>query len=170
MSLRWPRGQIARSEPVPVAPRAWIRNWRRTRAWALIATLYGLVFAGLPFLSGGHSAGLTAFDVALAAAALVLAVRVVRSGVWIGADGLVVRGPFRTLTVAPQDAGPFTPGLQGRAGNGTPCPMLQRRGQRAVGVWALGQRNIWFRYDRLCQEIQPLCDELSTLVEAVRSP
>jgi hypothetical protein len=46
--------------------------------------------------------------------------------------------------------------------------MLERRGQPPVGVWALGRRNIWFRYDRVCQEIQPACDELNALVESVR--
>ena len=43
--------------------------------------------------------------------------------------------------------------------------MLQRRNGRPVGVWALGRRNVWFRYERLAQEIQPLCDELTKLIK-----
>lgn len=95
--------------------------------------------------------------------------RVAKAGLWVGPDGIVVRGPFRTRRVALGDAEIFAPGLQGRGGNGTPCPMLERRGGPAVGVWALGRRNIWFRYQRLCGEIQPLCDQLNGLVETLRS-
>lgn len=155
----------------------WLRNQRRTRAWAVIAVLWSLVFASLRFRPGGDSGQLTlignlvltAIYLGIAALALVLAGRVARAGLWVGPDGIVVRGPFRTRRVALDDAGPFAPGLQGAAGNGTPCPILQRRDGGGVGVWALGRRNIWFRYERLCAEIEPLCNELNGLVQALRS-
>jgi hypothetical protein len=139
--------------------------------------LWSVVFAALLFVTGaakghwtvGAYLGLGAFYFGIAALGIVLAVRVAISGLWIGSDGIVVRGPFRTRAIPLADAELFAPGLQGKGGNGTPCPMLERRGGRAVGVWALGRRNIWFRYQRLCQEIQPLCDELNDLVRTLRS-
>jgi hypothetical protein len=169
--------ELAGADTADVAPNAWIRNRRRTRAWAGIAALWSVVFAGLLFLPGhapspaspGAYVVVGAIYFGIAALGIVFAGRVARAGLWIGANGIVVRGPFRTLSVALDDAEVFGPGLQGRGGNGVPCPMLTRRDGRAVGVWALGRRNIWFRYRRLCQEIQPLCDELNALVEAVRS-
>jgi hypothetical protein len=160
-----------------VARSAWIRNGRRTRVWAAVAVLWSVVFACtivIPAGSQGHKAlgeylVLGAFYFGIAALGLALAGRIAKAGLWIGPDGIVVRGPFRTQSVSIADAGVFTPGLQGAANNGTPCPVLARKDGRPVGVWALGRRNIWFRYDRLAGEIQPLCDELNELVTTVRS-
>jgi hypothetical protein len=162
---------------ITVAPGVWIRNRRRTRAWSAIAVVWSLVFTSLRFRPGGSAAHLTlagnvilsGLYLGLAAIALVLAGRVARAGVRIGPDGILVRGPFRGHAVPLDDAGRFAPGLQGAGGNGTPCPMLARRRRRPVGVWALGQRNVWFRYARVCGEIQPLCDELNQLVDGLRS-
>ena len=100
---------------------------------------------------------------------IVFAGRVARAGLWIGTSGIVVRGPFKTCSVSLDDAEGFGPGLQGRGGNGVPCPMLTRRDGPAVGVWALGRRNIWFRYRHICQEIEPLCGELNELVGWIRT-
>ncbi len=165
--------QVADSDRVDVKPGTWIRNRRRTHAWAALAALWSVVFALLLVRpSGVHGVGahvaVGAFYLGIAALGLVFAARVARAGVWLGRDGIVVRGPFRTRAVALADAGLFAPGLQGGGGNGTPCPMLQRADRRAVGVWALGRRNVWFRYARVCQEIQPLCDELNELVASLR--
>jgi hypothetical protein len=164
-------------ETVAMARDVWIRNARRTHGWTAIAVLWSVVFAGLLFTSGdlqGHHPlaeylGLGAFYFGIAAVGIFLAGRVARAGVRIAADDILIRGPFRTRTVAIGDAQDFVPGLQGGAGNGTPCPLLHRRGGGAVGVWALGRRNVWFRYDRLCAEIQPVCDELNELVKALQS-
>jgi hypothetical protein len=169
--------QVVGPDTVDVARSVWIRNRRRTRAWAAIAVLWSVVFACLLFIPGasyghrtlGEYLGLGVLYFGIAALGMAFAGRVAKAGLWIGPEGIVVRGPFSTRSVALDDAAIFAPGLQGRGGNGTPCPMLERRGGRAVGVWALGRRNIWFRYQRLCQEIQPLCDELNELVETLRS-
>ena len=169
--------QLVGADTVDVAPNAWIRNRRRTRAWAAIAASWSVVFAGLLFLPGhspSHAAlggylVLGAFYFGIAALGIAFAGRVAKAGVWIGPNGIVVRGPFRTRSVALDDAEVFVPGLQGHGGNGVPCPMLARRDGPAVGVWALGRRNIWFRYRRICQEIEPLCDELNGLVVALRT-
>jgi hypothetical protein len=177
MALPWNAGQVVGSDPVEVRPRIWIRDIRRTRAWAAIAVAWSVAFAGLLFISGdlkgprtlGETLALVGFYLGIAALGLVFAGRVARAGLWIGPDAIVVRGPFTTQSVALDSAARFVPGLQGRWGNGTPCPMLEQDNRRAVGVWALGRRNIWFRYQRVCQEIQPLCDELNELVGTLRS-
>jgi hypothetical protein len=163
--------------PVEVARCAWIANRRRTRVWAAVAVLWSLVFAGSLFATGylqwpmplAVGLGVGAVYFGIAGLGLAFARRVARAGVWLGPEGIVVRGPFITHTVSFADAEEFVPGLQGGAGNGTPCPTLKRRPGRLVGVWALGRRNIVFRYPRLFGEIQPLCDELNELLEALRS-
>jgi hypothetical protein len=177
MPFAWRVRQVVGPETVGVAEGVWIRNRRRTRSWAAIAVLWSVVFASLLFVSGGFHGhrtvgdylGLGVFYFGIAALGMAFAGRVARAGVRIGPDGILVRGPFRTRSIALDDTADFAPGLQGRGGNGTPCPMLARRGGQAIGIWALGRRNIWFRYERLCREIQPLCDELNELVEAQRS-
>ncbi|MEA2210790.1 MAG: hypothetical protein QOF83_738 [Solirubrobacteraceae bacterium] len=169
--------RASRTADPAVAATMWIRNARRTRAWAAIAVLWAVIMAGLRFRSGGHPTDVTlvgnlilgALFFGMAILGLLVAGRVARAGLWVGRDGIVVRGPFRTAVVPIDEAGLFAPGLQGAGGNGTPCPMLSRRDGAGVGVWALGRRNVWFRYERLCQEIQPLCDELNGLVETLRS-
>lgn len=178
MSLLAHSDHLDGSDRVAVAPGVWLRNRRRTRAWAAIAAAWSVGFACLVFIPGrlpsngpaAETVVLIAFYFGIGAFGVALARRVARAGVRIGSDGIVVRGPFRTHTMALADAGRFAPGLQGRGGNGVPCPMLTRRGRGAAGVWALGQRNIWFRYSRLCDELQPLCDDLNRLVDALRSP
>jgi hypothetical protein len=177
MALLWNAGQAVGSDSVEVLPRVWIRNRRRTRGWAAIAVAWSVAFAGVLFVSGdlngpttlGKALGLGGFYFGIAAVGLVFARRVARAGLWIGPGAIVVRGPLRTQSVALHDVAHFVPGLQGRGGNGTPCPMLERGDRPGVGVWALGRRNIWFRYQRVCQEIQPLCDELNGLVATLRS-
>lgn len=177
MSLVRRTPQAEEPEAIAVAAGVWIRNRRRTRAWSAIAAGWSLVFTGLRFRPSGSPTHLTlagslilsAIYLGLAVVALVLAARVARAGVRVGPDAIRIRGPFRTHTVALDDADRFAPGLQGAGGNGTPCPVLARRGGRPRGVWALGRRNIWFRYARLCQEIEPVCGQLNRLVDAQRS-
>jgi hypothetical protein len=170
-------GHAGDAQPPAIVAGTWLRNTRRTHAWATISAAWALIFAGLLLIpgrvpAGGLTAG-TAIVVALycavAAIGVVLAIRVARAGVWIGASGVVIRGPLRTQLVPLADAGRFEPGLQGRGGNGVPCPMLARRGRPAVGIWALGQRNIWFRYARVCEELTPMCGELNAVVGALSS-
>ena len=176
MSLLSLTREVGGPDTVEVAPRSWLRNRRRTRVWAALATAWSVAILGVMALPGAlPGGGATAATVAVIALHLVVAVpgavlawRVARAGLWVGSDTIVIRGPLATRTAALADAGPFTPGLQGAGGNGVPCPLLSRRSGPPAGVWALGRRNVWFDYDRLCAEIQPLCDELNALVAAQR--
>jgi hypothetical protein len=52
MALLGNAGQVVGSDSVEVLPRVWIRNQRRTRAWAAIAVAWSVAFAGLLFISG----------------------------------------------------------------------------------------------------------------------
>ena len=159
-----------------MAPSVWIRNRRRTRAWAALAVLWSVALAAIPFIQGDFHGQLStagyvivaAVYLGLAVLGLAIAARVARAGVSIDRDGIIVRGPFMTRTVPIADAKAFIPGLQGAWGNGTPCPTLKRKAGRPVGVWALGRRNVVFRYQRLFGEIQPVCDELNQLVKSLR--
>jgi hypothetical protein len=172
MSLVPHTGQVGVPATVAVARNAWLRNSRRTRAWAAISAAWSIVFTGLVFIPGrlpadssvGETVTLIVFYFGIGAIGLVLACRIARAGVWIGPDEIVIRGPFRTRSISGGDGGRFAPGLQGRGGNGVPCPILERQGDGVAGVWALGQRNVWFRYSRMCDELQPLCDQLNELV------
>jgi hypothetical protein len=168
--------EVGGSDTVVVAPRTWLRNRRRTRVWASLATAWSVAILAVMALPGAlPGAGATAATVAVdalhllvAAPGAVLAWRVARAGLWVGPDAIVIHGPFATRTIALPDATRFTPGLQGGGGNGVPCPLLSRTDGPPAGVWALGRRNVWFDYDRLCAEIQPLCDELNALVATQR--
>ena len=176
MSLLSLAREVGGPDTVEVAPQRWLRNRRRTRVWASLAAAWTVAILGATALPGGlPSSRATAATVAVVALHLVVALpgavltwRVARAGVWVGSDVIVIRGPFATRTVALPDAGRFEPGLQGAGGNGVPCPRLAHAGGSPAGVWALGRRNVWFDYDRLCAEIQPLCDELNALVAAPR--
>jgi hypothetical protein len=160
---------------VVVAPDAWLANRRRTRVWAALAAAWSVAIVVLALLPGrlptggpgGALAGVIALYAVLAAAGLALAWRVARSGLWIGRREVVIRGPFATVRIDRDAAVTFSPGLQGHGGNGVPCPLLTVRGDgrtRAAGVWALGRRNVWFRYGRIAAELEPLCDELNRLL------
>jgi hypothetical protein len=47
--------------------------------------------------------------------------------------------------------------------------MLTRDGGPPVGVWALGREGWVWRYDRHLTELEPLCDELNTVLRRVRA-
>lgn len=91
--------------------------------------------------------------------------RVATSGLWIGPEGLVIRGLFRSWAVRPAEALRFAPGVEKGAGNGTPCPMLERTDGDPVGVWALGREGWVWSYDRHLEELEPLCERLNQLLK-----
>lgn len=108
------------------------------------------------------------FFLALAAPGVVLARRMVITGLWIGRDGIVIRGPFSTRRVSLENADVFVPGVAG-GGNGTPCPLLRLKPRGTIGVWALGREGVIFRYERYLAALKPLCEELNAVLSATKS-
>jgi hypothetical protein len=108
----------------------------------------------------GNDLGIVAICAVLAAVVFWVGYRMFRAGLWIGPEGVVVRGPFRTKTLSLTDADSFVPGILAGPGNGTPCAMLKRHDGPPVGVWALGREGVIWRYATYVEEMKPLCDEL----------
>jgi hypothetical protein len=162
---------------VAVAPNVWIRNTRRTRIGATVAVALSLGFAGIFFVPGNphwqktaaDQLGLGVFFFGTAALGLAFARRLSAAALWMGPDGIVVRGRLKTRRIPLAEAEAFVPGVLAGAGNGTPCPMLKLKHGGAVGVWALGREGVAFRYRRYVQELQPLCDELTEVLKALQS-
>jgi hypothetical protein len=156
-----------------VAPRAWLRRSRRVRGF-LIAISGMIVFdfvLAVQLASASADAGGTAgvlnavvFFLVFAGPCGWVAWRVARSGLWVGPEGLVIRGPFRSWAVQPGEALRFAPGVEKGTGNATPCPMLERTGGDPVGVWALGREGWPWSYDEHLDELEPLCERLNQLL------
>jgi hypothetical protein len=122
-----------------------------------------------PDNSIGAFLAIVAFCLCLAVPGLFLARRLSNAGVWIGADGIVVRNPVRTIPVPLRDAESFVPGVASGGGNGTPCPILKRKHGRPVGVWALGREGVVWRFGRYQHEMEPLCDQLNTVLRTLQA-
>lgn len=169
---RWCSPQRADEVPVNIGPNMWIRKERRVRRFSRFAVCYAFAMLRIPLwlFSAPHShwhntvpndLGIGLFFVAVAAPGLWTAPRLRRTGLWIGVDGVRVRNPLRTYTLALSDAESFAARVLAGGNNGTPCPMLKQTHGRAVGVWALGREGVIWRYARYAVEMEPLCDELN---------
>jgi hypothetical protein len=157
-----------------VAPRAWLKRSPRIRGF-LVATVGIIVFdfvlavqlasssAGADGEAGVFNA--VVFFLVFAGPCAWVAWRVARSGLWIGPEGLVIRGPFRSWAVQPEEALRFTTGVEKGTGNATPCPMLERADGDPVGVWALGREGWVWSYDKHLEELEPLCEQLNQLLK-----
>jgi hypothetical protein len=117
----------------------------------------------------GDDLGFGVFFLGLAAVGLLFARRLTRTGLWLGADGIVVRNPLRTVSVPIDDADSFITGVARGGTNGTPCPLLRRRHGSAVGVWALGREGVVWRFGRYERGFQPLCDELNAVLQSLKA-
>jgi hypothetical protein len=100
---------------------------------------------------------------------LLLAKRLRQAGVWLGADGIVVRNPLRTWTVPINDVDSFAADVASGGGNGTPCPLLRQRHGRPIGVWALGREGVVWRFGRYQHELEPLCDQLNAVLADLKA-
>ncbi|HEU5061910.1 MAG TPA: hypothetical protein VFT79_02015 [Solirubrobacterales bacterium] len=97
------------------------------------------------------------------------AIRMLRAGVRISPEGVVVRGPLRTWSIGRTDAVRFVPGEQE---NGlllcTYGALLERGGGRLVPIWGL--RSIQPTTEEGLEEgrtrWQPVCDQLNDLLSA----
>jgi hypothetical protein len=94
--------------------------------------------------------------------------RVARAGLWVAADGVVVRNPLRTLTLSVNDVASFSPGVARGVGNGTPCPILKSKQGVVIGIWALGRDGLAWRMTRYLHEMEPLCEDLNALLHGLQ--
>ncbi len=174
------RADDARANSVPIARNVWIRKPRRTLGFATCAFLnsafwiWMLVNVASKPRFVAHNGGLLPFVVFFLVVALGSAAagrRLARCGLWIGSEGIVVRGPLRTRRLTVQDVERIEPGVQrpGDAGNGTPCPILRLADGSAVGVWALGTEGLRSGYRRHLEDMQPMCDQLNQLLISAKS-
>lgn len=92
-----------------------------------------------------------------------------RTGFWLGRDGVVVGGFFRTYKVPLWQAKSFTPGIHGWVGNGYPAPALERVGAWAIPIFYFGREGFIGQLDRYLEELQPVCDELDLLLRKLQS-
>lgn len=160
---------------VEVAPDIRIARPSRNRAFAIAVLVWSAGWAAMilvvPNLGGLRFADYLAlglFFFGPAAIGLLLAHRVYASGLWIGAGGVVVRGPLHTWKVPLAEADSFAGGVQPGMGNGTPCPLLLTRDGGKIGIWTLGREGLIFHYGRYLEELEPLCEELNGLLSTVR--
>lgn len=165
---------LAQPAAIPaVAPRAWLKRSRRIRGF--LVAIFGLIafdFAlAVQLVSSSADASGEAnvlnaavFFLVFAGPCAWVAWRVATAGLWIGPEGLVIRGPFRSWAVQPEEALRFVPGVQKGTGNGTPCPMLERTDGDPLGVWALGREGLVWSFDRYLEELEPLCEQLNQLL------
>jgi NADH:ubiquinone oxidoreductase subunit K len=160
-----------------VAPDTWIRKRRRTALFAAYALLLSAFWVAMIFDVAAkksvyeHNGGLPVFVLfflALAAASAALGLRLARAGLWMSADGIVVRGPLKTWRVSAQAVERFEPSVAG-PGNGTPCPTLTRTDGRPIGVWALGSEALTLTYRQHLDDMDPLCEELNRLLATIQA-
>jgi hypothetical protein len=139
---------------IMVGSSIWMRNRRHTLAFSgflLANTALYLWLAVYGFLgkAGDGGGGIGVLGLALAALSGLLAVRHARAGLWMGPDGIVVRGPFKTYRVA---------------------PMLQRKHGRPLRVSALSRGGgLTSRFPALVAQLEPLCDELNALLKTLQA-
>jgi hypothetical protein len=157
---------------IMVGSSIWMRNRRHTLAFSgflLANTALYLWLAVYGFLgkAGDGGGGIGVLGLALAALSGLLAVRHARAGLWMGPDGIVVRGPFKTYRVAASSATGFVAGFVAKS---APAPMLQRKHGRPLRVSALSRGGgLTSRFPALVAQLEPLCDELNALLKTLQA-
>jgi hypothetical protein len=120
-------------------------------------------------LRAGDNLAMAVLCFPLAAVGFHVARRMAESGVWIGTDSVVVRGPVRTRVIATRDAIRFAAGASGAGANSTPMPVLIRSNGGPVGVWALGKEGFIWQYEPHVHRLEPVCDDLNDTLRAAQT-
>lgn len=130
---------------------------------------WGAVFVWLAFHHHERAANgteytsltITILQLVIAAPGLILGVRELRAGLWLDREVVIVRGPFRTWRLSPDEVDGFKPGDR-------LYPVLHRQHGPPVGVVALARGSFWRQAaDRQVLEAQ--CDRLNALLRSVQS-
>jgi hypothetical protein len=162
-----------------VVPDTWLRRrqvttWiaRYFRALAVFSVLVAACFLIIGPTSANHDAqtvglAFAASFVVYAAFCEALARCYANRGLFVSADGIVVRNLFSTRRIGLHDAERFAPGVP--AGLNGPCPMLMCRTGPAVGVGGLGVAALRWRYGAALGDLEPLCNLLNELLDGLRA-
>jgi hypothetical protein len=158
---------------VTVAPSVWMRrrSWTLTNAvlYGAMAAFWGWMAVYLAILGHmGHTTSATraffaVFTVAMTMLWAWVSVRIARSGLWIAADAIVLRGALRTRSFPLHAVNAFVPRADSRQ---QVWPWLQRLHGRPLAVTALSR---WGRTAAIAQHLQPLCDELNALLKTLQA-
>ncbi|MGH2849151.1 MAG: hypothetical protein ACRDLP_00880, partial [Solirubrobacteraceae bacterium] len=150
----------------------WLRRcvWTVPTAGFLFATaaFFGWLAVWFPIV--GHNqqhntTGTTVFEavfmVAMAAVFATVAIRVMRAGLLIALDGVSIRGVLKSRLISVSQVDRFA---LGPASAKMACPWLYRTHGRPLPVAALS-----VSFGAGSQRAQPLCDELNTVLAAVKA-
>jgi hypothetical protein len=161
---------------VTLAPGIWMRRLRWTLGWGGFfianAALYWWFAVDIVFFyhwkvhsSTANTVGSAVMLFGIAAAFTMLGVRAIRSGLWISAERVVVRGALTTHSCAPDDVVEFVAGTRV-----APCPLLHRTHGRPLDVSALSRGGgLRSRYPMYLRQLEPVCAELNALLRSVQS-
>jgi hypothetical protein len=155
-----------------VAPGVWMRreSWRLGNA--AVAAVFGLfcIAAGVDASISGRATGANRIGLAVMFALLAIVsgavlTRILRAGLRIAPDGVVMRGVLRTHSFSVYEVTGFAPGVRGSA-----VPLLDHHHGQPVGMFALGRtRLLSSRAGADAQRLQPLCHELNTLLATTQA-
>jgi hypothetical protein len=163
-----------------VAPRVWLCRRRRQRGLSLFAGAGGALSASAAVVTlvtavagvvhdSPRDLALACATMALLASGLLLcAARLWRAGLWVAAEGVVVRGPLRTHRFALADVAAVHAGIQPGATNGSPGVLLLLEDGRCIPVWALSNEGWIWRMQRYVHAWEPVCAQLEDLIESLR--
>ena len=162
-----------RSQRVEVAPGTWMRRpmftlgsaacWLGFFALFVYLAVYVAVLKQHWHTTPANRWGLVALMTVIAVPCGIVAIRFARAGVWMAADGIVLRGPLRTRTVRLDDVERFAP----KSGNNQqPFPWLQRtHDRRSLAVTALSHGILRSRGARY---LPALCDDLNAVLKSLQ--
>lgn len=159
---------------VTVSPNVWIRNRPQTGGLACAALVFALFWAcaTVVFATTHHPASqsgatgvlITAFGGLLTLGFALFGIGELRSGLRIGSEQVIVRGPWRTKRFAPKQVAGFAVGR-----SFAPCAFLKPKKGKAVQVSAL-MRGGWSRRQepQHARELQTVCEQLDALLVSVQ--
>ncbi|MHB1571278.1 MAG: hypothetical protein ACYC0H_19035 [Solirubrobacteraceae bacterium] len=157
------------------SPSMWLRSRGYTFGWGSLMFALGACWVGfiVYFLTTEHwkvaptiatKIGFSVFGAMWASACVLVGIRLMRAGLWIGEQEVVVRGPLRTRRLPRDQVTGFVVG-----GALSPCPVLHQVHGRSVPVTALSSTGLLRSSEsKHAQTLAPLCDQLNETLAGLR--